>query len=53
MGAIATEQLRGKWLTGINRRRWQLFKANRRGFWSFWIFLVLFVAEPLCAGPRQ
>jgi microcin C transport system permease protein len=27
----------------INRRRWQNFKANRRGFWSLWIFLVLFV----------
>ena len=27
----------------INRRRWQNFKANRRGYWAFWIFLVLFV----------
>ena len=27
----------------INRRRWQNFKANRRGFWALWIFLVLFV----------
>ena len=26
----------------INRRRWQNFKANRRGYWSLWIFLVLF-----------
>ena len=26
----------------LNRRRWQNFKANKRGFWSFWIFLVLF-----------
>ena len=26
----------------LNRRRWQNFKANRRGFWSLWIFLVLF-----------
>ena len=23
----------------INRRRWQNFKANRRGYWSLWIFL--------------
>ncbi len=30
-------------LSPINRRRWQNFKANRRGWWSFWIFLVLFV----------
>lgn len=29
----------------INRRRWQNFKANRRGYWSFWIFLVLFVVS--------
>ncbi|MEJ6781841.1 ABC transporter permease [Aminobacter sp. Piv2-1] len=30
-------------LSPINRRRWQNFKANRRGYWSLWIFLVLFV----------
>ena len=23
----------------INQRRWQNFKANRRGYWSLWIFL--------------
>ncbi len=32
-------------LSPINRRRWQNFKANRRGYWSFWIFLVLFVVS--------
>src|ERR671921_2569736 len=30
-------------LSPINRRRWQNFKANRRGYWSFWIFMILFV----------
>ncbi len=30
-------------LTPVNQRRWDSFKANRRGFWSFWLFLVLFV----------
>ena len=25
------------------RRRLHNFKANRRGYWSFWIFLALFV----------
>ena len=35
------------WLSPVNRRRWQNFKANRRGWWSFWIFLVLFVATLL------
>ena len=29
-------------LSPINKRRWQNFKANRRGFWSLWIFLILF-----------
>jgi microcin C transport system permease protein len=31
-----------------NKRRWENFKANRRGFWSLWIFLVLF-GFTLCA----
>ncbi len=30
-------------LSPINLRRWQNFKANRRGYWSLWIFLILFV----------
>jgi microcin C transport system permease protein len=30
------------WLSPINWRRWENFKANRRGYWSFWLFLVLF-----------
>jgi microcin C transport system permease protein len=30
-------------LSPLNQRRLQNFKANRRGVWSFWIFLVLFV----------
>ena len=30
-------------LSPINQRRWANFKANRRGYWSLWIFLVLFV----------
>lgn len=30
--------------TPINRRRWRNFKANRRGYWSLVVFLVLFVA---------
>jgi len=29
-------------LSAINQRRWQNFKANRRGYWSLWIFLFLF-----------
>jgi len=26
----------------LNRRRWLNFKSNRRGYWSFWIFMILF-----------
>ncbi len=33
---------RGVQLSPINRRRWDNFKANRRGYWSLWIFGVLF-----------
>src|SRR5262245_17185518 len=29
-------------LSPINRRRWDNFKSNRRGYISFWVFLVLF-----------
>jgi microcin C transport system permease protein len=29
-------------LSPITQRRWRNFKANRRAFWSLWIFLVLF-----------
>lgn len=30
-------------LTPINRRRWENFKANRRGYWSLVVFLTLFI----------
>jgi len=30
-------------VTPLNRRRLNNFKRNRRGYWSFWIFSVLFV----------
>lgn len=29
-------------LSPINKRRWENFKANKRGYYSLWIFLVLF-----------
>ena len=29
-------------LSPINLRRWQNFCANRRGYWSLWVFLLLF-----------
>ncbi|MFZ1815567.1 MAG: ABC transporter permease [Rhizobiaceae bacterium] len=30
-------------LSAINQRRLENFKANRRGYWSLWIFLFLFI----------
>ncbi len=30
-------------LSPINRRRWSNFKRNRRGYWSLWIFTILFL----------
>jgi microcin C transport system permease protein len=32
-------------LSPINRRRLDNFKANRRGYYSFWIFTILFVVS--------
>ncbi len=31
------------YLSPINKRRWDNFKANRRGYWSLWVFLALFM----------
>ena len=36
------ERRRGWALSAINRRRLQNFKANRRGFYALWLFLLLF-----------
>jgi microcin C transport system permease protein len=35
-------------LSSLNQRRWRNFKANRRAYWSLWIFLVLYGLS-LCA----
>jgi len=32
-----------KWKTPLMLRRWQIFCSNRRGYWSLWIFLFLFL----------
>jgi len=32
-------------LSPMNRRRLDNFRRNRRGYWSFWIFLALFAAS--------
>jgi len=30
-------------LSPVNQMRWARFRRNRRGFWSLWIFLVIFI----------
>ena len=32
-------------LTPINQARWARFRHNRRGYWSLWIFLIIFVCS--------
>lgn len=32
-------------LNPVNQARWARFRHNRRGYWSLWIFLVLFVCS--------
>ena len=41
--SAALHRVKRPFLSPLNQRRWQNFKANRRGYWSVWIFLVLFV----------
>src|ERR1700726_2880757 len=42
-GLLVPSELRPLKMSPLNRRRWQNFKANQRGYVSFWVFLVLFV----------
>lgn len=32
-------------LSPMTLRRWQIFRSSRRGYWSLWIFLILFVTS--------
>ncbi len=44
-----------KKLSPITQKRLQQFKANRRGFWSLWIFLILFIiaiAAPILSNDK-
>jgi microcin C transport system permease protein len=40
---VTVESPNWRRLSPLNKRRWQTFKSHRRGYWSLWIFLVLFV----------
>lgn len=42
-GTAASDRFLGIPVKPLTRRRVANFKANRRGYWSTWIFLVLFV----------
>ena len=44
-GLAVPPERRSVALSPMGRRRWLNFKANKRGYWSFWIFLVLFVVS--------
>jgi microcin C transport system permease protein len=45
LGLVLVPERRAIDLSPLGRRRWQNFKANRRGYWSFWIFSALFVVS--------
>ncbi|MEG6508466.1 ABC transporter permease [Methyloligella sp. 2.7D] len=42
---IETSEGKQSWyrLSPINKRRWAIFKSHKRGYWSLWIFLFLFL----------
>jgi microcin C transport system permease protein len=42
-GPVLAPAERGSALSPINRRRWENFKRNHRGYISLWLFAVLFV----------
>jgi len=44
-GLVVPPERRLLALSPLNKRRWQNFKANRRGYWSLWLFMVLFVVS--------
>jgi microcin C transport system permease protein len=45
MGLVAPPEKHGITISPLNRRRWEAFKANRRGYLALWLFLILFVVS--------
>ncbi len=45
LAARRADRFLGLRVTPLTRRRLANFRANRRGFWSLWIFLLLFVVS--------
>jgi len=40
---VASDRFLGIRITPLTRRRLEAFRRNRRGFWSLWIFLAIFL----------
>ncbi|MBO6789340.1 MAG: ABC transporter permease [Dinoroseobacter sp.] len=48
-------KVKNSWLSPLNQRRWKNFCANRRAFWSLWIFALIFgltLAAELIANDK-
>ena len=45
MGLAAPPTGKAIALSPLNKRRWENFKVNRRGYWALWIFLTMFVVS--------
>ncbi len=43
LGEAVPPSRRSPGLSPLNKRRWKNFKANKRGYWSLWIFSILFL----------
>src|SRR5689334_3187042 len=43
--ALTPDTFLGRRITPLTRRRIDNFRANRRAYWSLWIFLVFFVTS--------
>jgi microcin C transport system permease protein len=43
LGSVVPPERRRLSLSPINARRWANFKRNRRGYWSLWVFLAVFI----------
>ncbi len=43
--ATTPVRMKRPFLSPLNQRRWRNFKANRRGWWSLWLFMFLFIGS--------
>ena len=52
---MSEPKVKNSWLSPLNQRRWKNFCANRRAFWSLWIFALIFgltLAAELIANDK-